>query len=136
MVNFINLSNHELIVLAGDHPTQEFTAPNGRTQKALDGAAQVVLQLPAYKESLPSVTYTPCTVEVLGGVSISFEGSKVLKDLPPSIEGTIYITSRQTAEVAWSQGRKDIMTPGQLVFKEPHSGRGEIAGCLGLMGSK
>jgi len=134
-MKFVNLSQHKLGILNPLQPTKEFTF-RGRQQLALDAEPHLVISLPPWEGALPEVVRTSGDEREVDGVSILFEGTEEIKNLPSPQEGTIFITSYQAAKAAWSLGRKDICCPGQLVFVEPHQGRGEIAGCLGLKGSK
>lgn len=127
---FTNLSKHPVTILSPETETTTFTF-NGREYLALkEGTTEeVVLILPPWEGEVPTVKTDGGYSTVIDGVKIQYTGFTTIENLPAPVEGLIYVVSAMTAAAT---SRNDVVAPGPLIFREPHQGRGEIVGCLGL----
>lgn len=127
---FVNLSKHTVTILSLETDTTTFTF-NGREYLALEEGAteEVLMILPPWEGEVPTVETDGGYSTIVEGVEIRYSGFTTIKNLPAPIDNVIYVVSAMTAAAT---SRNDVVAPGPLVFREPHQGRGEIVGCLGL----
>lgn len=127
---FVNLSKHTVTILSLETDTTTFTF-NGREYLALEDGAkeQVAIILPPWEGEVPTVKTDGGYSTIVDGVKIQYTGFTSVDYLPDPVDNVIYVVSAMTAAAT---SRNDVVAPGPLVFREPHQGRGEIVGCLGL----
>lgn len=127
---FTNLSKHPVTILSPETETVAFTF-NGREYLALKEGSneQVATILPPWEGEVPTVKTDGGYSTVIDGVKIQYTGFTTIENLPAPVDNIIYVVSAMTAAAT---SRNDVVAPGPLLFREPHQGRGEIVGCLGL----
>lgn len=104
MAKFVNLTPHA-ITLVGDFPRIE---PSGSVARLTESV-----------EERPSIAGIPARAKVFGEI----------QGLPDPEDGTYYIVSALVAQVAWAQGRTDVVAPGDLV----RDALGNVVGCACLL---
>jgi hypothetical protein len=146
MVNFINLSAHNIVILNADTPVEHLEL-KGRPALVFSGeklSEWIDLIIPSSGLPLPKVETGSTETRELqvdvesteAKISISVEGigKKVITNLPEPKENTYYISSALCSSVAKELGRTDVLAPKQLVLKLNEDGSTLILGTLGLRG--
>jgi hypothetical protein len=146
MVNFVNLSAHDVVILNPETPVKQLEL-KGRPAFIFNGeklSEWVDLIIPSSGLPLPKVETesartTELEVEVESTeakIQITLEGvgKKFISNLPEPKENTYYVSSALCSSVAKELGRYDVLAPKQLVLQLNEDGSTLILGTLGLRG--
>ena len=140
--SFVALTAHPVVILDDDTPVKE-TEIRGRKSLVFDGKNPEDYIIGTIE---PSGLPVP-NVKILDGgtrefvvktngfevtVIQSLGQEKVIEDLPAPLTDIFYVTSSFTADVASSQGRRDVLAPRQLVLILNEDGSTTILGTIKL----
>lgn len=141
--SFVALTAHPVVILSPDTPVKE-TEIRGRKSLVFAGTGDPKDYI--IGEIQPSGLPVP-NVKVIDGESRQFiiktndfevpviqslGQEKVIEDLPAPLTDIFYVTSSFTADVAASQGRRDVLAPRQLVLILNQDGSTTILGTMEL----
>ena len=146
MINFVNLSAHDIVILNSNCPVEKLEL-KGRPALIFKGgklSEWVDLIIPSSGKALPKVETESTETQELeveveeseAKIHLTLEGvgKKVITNLPEPKENTYYISSALCSSVAKELGRTDVLAPKQLVLKLNEDGSTLILGTLGLRG--